>query len=147
MTNHVLVPLDRSEAAQQALRFALEEYPDATITALHVTNPMEDTYFGSAEDFYSQVDTLGTESATRSEAILEQAESIAAESGRTIETADALGQPAKAIIEYAHDNAVDHVVIGSHGRSGMARLVLGSVAEQVVRRCQMPVTVIKGEKV
>ena len=147
MADHVLVAMDQSEAAQAALDFALTEYPEASITVLHVTNPIEDTYFGSEEDFFSHVDHLEKESAARAGAILERAQETAASYDRSIQTASALGQPAKAIVQYAHEHDVDHVVIGSHGRSGVARLVIGSVAEQVVRKCHLPVTVIKGEDV
>jgi len=46
-------------------------------------------------------------------------------------------------VEYAEESDVDHIVIGSHGRSGVSRILLGSVAESVVRRADMPVTVVR----
>jgi len=54
-----------------------------------------------------------------------------------------VGRPARAIEECAEEAAVDHVVIGSHGRDGIARILLGSVAETVVRRSPVPVTAVR----
>jgi nucleotide-binding universal stress UspA family protein len=47
------------------------------------------------------------------------------------------------IVTYADENDVDHVVLGSHGRKGLTRVLLGSVAEAVVRRSPVPVTVVR----
>jgi nucleotide-binding universal stress UspA family protein len=55
-----------------------------------------------------------------------------------------LGQPAaQAITSFARDAGVDLVVLASHGRTGLARLVIGSVAEAVVRTAPCPVLVVK----
>ena len=52
------------------------------------------------------------------------------------------GRPAQAIIRYANDNEIDLVVMGTHGRSGLAHLTMGSVAEQVLRGSPCPVLVL-----
>jgi nucleotide-binding universal stress UspA family protein len=54
------------------------------------------------------------------------------------------GEPAKGIISEAERLGVDHIVVGTHGRKGVAHLVLGSVAERVVREAKVPVLVVKG---
>jgi len=54
-----------------------------------------------------------------------------------------VGRPTKVIVEYADDHDIDQIVMGSHGRSGMSRILLGSVAEIVVRRASVPVTVVR----
>jgi len=46
-------------------------------------------------------------------------------------------------VEFAHEGDCDHVIIGSHGREGILRVLLGRVAETVVRRAPMPVTVVR----
>ena len=61
----------------------------------------------------------------------------------SVETAIETGDPADMILDYVHEHDVDHVVIGCHGRSGVARWLLGSVAEAVVRRAPVPVTAVK----
>jgi nucleotide-binding universal stress UspA family protein len=54
-----------------------------------------------------------------------------------------VGKPARAIVEYADDHDIDQIVMGSHGRSGVTRILLGSVAESVVRDSTVPVTVAR----
>lgn len=61
----------------------------------------------------------------------------------SVETDVEVGDPAQSIVEYADTNDADHIVIGSHGRQGVARFLLGSVAETVVRRSVVPVTVVR----
>jgi len=54
------------------------------------------------------------------------------------------GPPAAAIVKAAADRAVDLIVLGTHGRQGVAHLVVGSVAEQVVRSAPCPVLTVRG---
>jgi nucleotide-binding universal stress UspA family protein len=70
-------------------------------------------------------------------------EAAAGDLEAAVETATVLGRPARAIVEYAEEEVVDAIVIGSHGRDGVARLLPGSVAETVVRRSPVPVTVVR----
>jgi nucleotide-binding universal stress UspA family protein len=60
-----------------------------------------------------------------------------------VDTTAEVGGPANAIVECAEEESVDHIVTGSHGRSGVTRILLGSVAETVVRRSPVPVTVVR----
>lgn len=101
---------------------------------LHVVDPSEGDYVEPAED------NRPTE---RSTELLETANERAATKGIDVETDTTTGSPADAILEYAADNGIDHVVMGSRGRSGLSRLLLGSVAEMVVRRSSIPVTVVR----
>ena len=52
------------------------------------------------------------------------------------------GKPAQAIVDYAADNGFDLIVMGTHGRAGIAHLLMGSVAERVVRHATCPVMTI-----
>jgi len=54
------------------------------------------------------------------------------------------GSPARAIVNYARDNAMNLIVMGTHGRNGLAHLLLGSVTEQVVRSAECPVLTVRG---
>ena len=78
----------------------------------------------------------------RANSIHETASALAAEHGIDLEAATEIGRPARAILDYADDNDVDQIVVGSHGRSGLGRALLGSVAETVTRRAKIPVAVI-----
>lgn len=53
------------------------------------------------------------------------------------------GTPSSEITKYAHENDIDLVVMGTHGRSGVQRYLMGSVAEKVVRNCEPPVLTVK----
>jgi len=53
------------------------------------------------------------------------------------------GTPAERIVTTAHELLVDLIVLSSHGRTGLARQVFGSVAEEVMRKADCPVTVVK----
>lgn len=64
----------------------------------------------------------------------------------TADVATLDGQPAASIVDYAAANAFDLVVMGSHGRGGIQRALIGSVAEGVLRHAQQPVMVIRSSK-
>ncbi|MFB6116965.1 universal stress protein [Halosegnis sp.] len=138
---HVLVPLDGSEQAEAALSYAYEEFPDARVTLLHVINPARAGYGAQAglpsfsEEWYDEAEAAAEE--LFSEARADAPESV------TVETATEVGQPARTIVGFADEREVDEIVIGSHGRQGISRVLLGSVAENVVRRASVPVTVVR----
>ncbi|WP_440763939.1 universal stress protein [Natronorubrum sp. DTA7] len=144
MVDHVLVPVDDSDRSTQALEFACKEYPDARITALHVLDP-GDFYAatgieGGAMANYEEIQNAHE---TRAEEILKHARELGAEHGVEIETDHIVGGISRSIVEYADDNDVDHIAIGSHGRTGASRILLGSVAEKVARRSSVPVTIVR----
>jgi nucleotide-binding universal stress UspA family protein len=60
-----------------------------------------------------------------------------------VRRATRLGNPASEIIRYASEHQIDLIVVGTHGRGAMAHLLLGSVAERVVRQAQCPVLTIR----
>jgi nucleotide-binding universal stress UspA family protein len=141
MPVHVLVAFDGSPLSERALTYAIETFPDAPITAIYVINPVDsviDVEAGGlpvAEDWYENA----KEEATR---IHTTATDLAAERNTELVTVTEVGKPARAILEYSADHDSDQIVMGSHGRSGIDRALLGSVAETVTRRAQIPVTII-----
>ena len=140
MTTHVLVPIDGSPQANAALVYASDLFSDATITLLHVVDPIaggEDTADDSTSDPHLETQH---ERALR---LFEAARSHLEDDDVTLETAVVTGSPWREIVSYVDAHDVDHVVMGSHGRDGATRLLLGSVAELVVRRASVPVTVVK----
>jgi len=142
MGENVLVPVDESDQAIDALDYTVENYPDASITALHVVDPSKFRAAVSIEGAATYTDVLETHE-SRAEEFLAEMSERAAERGVSIETEYVVGEVARSIVEYVDEHDVDHVVIGSHGRSGATRVLLGSVAESVTRRSQVPVTVIR----
>ena len=141
MAVNVLVAFDGSTLAERALTYAIENFSDATITTIYVINPIDsviDVESGGlpvAEDWYDTAKERAT-------MIHTTAADIAEEHDIDLETVTEVGRPARVILEYADDHDIDQIVMGSHGRSGIERTLLGSVAETVTRRARIPVTII-----
>jgi nucleotide-binding universal stress UspA family protein len=142
MAKRLLVPIDGSDPADAALEFALEEYPDADITLLSVIDPT-DVGYGSIEAAPSTFEHLQENAKERTQNVLDEASNRAADHGIDVTTETVIGMPSRAIVEWAENNDMDGIVIGSHGRQGVTRVLLGSVAESVVRRSPVPVTVVR----
>ncbi len=142
MTRRVLVALDDSEQAREALDYALAEFDDAEVVALTVINPLEAGFSteaaipGYSEEWYERAKA-------DAEALFADARERGAEAGVSLQTHVEHGRPVQCIVDYAEEHDVDHVVVGSHGRSGVSRILLGSVAEGVVRQSPVPVTVVR----
>lgn len=135
--DRILVPTDGSSQAEAALKHAFEMFPDAQI---HVLNVVQVTSL--SEDETESAVSLAEQQSTE---VLQAATKIAADLGREIETHAGEGHAAKTIVSYAEDNDIEHIVMGTTGRSGIQRLLVGSVAESVVRRAPCSVTVTRGE--
>jgi len=142
MDKRVLVPVDGSEQAHRACEFVLSEYPGADFTLLHVINPAEAGYSARAslpafsEEWYQQAQS-------RAEAVFDEIEADIEGTDVSVSRQIEVGKPVRGIVEYAEEEAIDQIVMGSHGRSGVSRILLGSVAEAVVRRSPVPVTVVR----
>ena len=138
MVDRVLVASDGSKQAANALEFALERFPGAELTVIHVVDPVDLPYAGEGP-----VDPTTGERWEKATRVCEDSEALAAEFGRDVQTVSVVGNPAREIVSYASTADFDHVVVGSRGRTGISRLLLGSVAEQVLRRTPVPVTVVR----
>ncbi|MGB9987578.1 universal stress protein [Salarchaeum japonicum] len=138
----ILVPIDSSEQSTEALEYALEEFQSDEITLIHVIDPIEAGYTaqatvpGYSEEWYEQAQE-------DADTLFEQAQETADEYGVTLDTVTEVGRPSRTVVEYAEENGFDHIVMGSHGRSGVSRILLGSVAESIVRRSPVPVTIVR----
>ena len=141
MPDNVLVAFDGSPLSERALTYAIENFPDATITTIYVINPIDsviDVEAGGipvAKDWYDNAQERATNIHT-------MATDLAANHELGLNTVTEVGNPARTILEYVDDHGIDQVVMGSHGRSGIDRTFLGSVTETVTRRGEIPVTVI-----
>jgi nucleotide-binding universal stress UspA family protein len=137
----VLVPYDGSKLSRDALEFACERFSEAEITALFVVDTsvthQPEQYMGvKLDDIYEQREAEGEE-------LIAEAEDLADEFGVRLSTAVERGRPSKVILEYVADHGIDHVVIGSHSQDLIERFFVGSVAERVVDRIPVPVTVVR----
>ncbi len=146
MTERVLVPIDGSESSWAALEYTFGHHDDDPIVVLYVADPSERAYTDrsrGSEDEPDGKEDSEEYSVEYSKGLFETASERADAAGVEVETETTIGSPADAILEYAADNEIDHIVMGSRGRSGLSRLLLGSVAETVVRRSSVPVTVAR----
>ena len=146
MTLHVLVAYDDSSQAEAALEFVLDSFPDAHVTLLTVVDPV-DTGTRRRITLPPFGDQWLERARENARTALEDAVDRVrdADAAGDVDTAIEVGRPANVIVGYAEEHAVDHVVMGSHGRSGVTRILLGSVAEAVIRRSPVPVTVARGQ--
>ncbi|ELZ29177.1 universal stress protein UspA-like protein [Halosimplex carlsbadense 2-9-1] len=140
--SHVLVPLDGSPLADDALAHALETF-DCRVTVLNVVTPLDASM---AEGGVLEPDEQRREDAReRAERLVEDARETAAEADRTVEPVVETGDPAETILATVDDLDIDHVVMGGHGgeRSDIGRRFLGTVATTVVGEAPVTVTVVR----
>ena len=142
MVERILVPHDGSPLAERALERAVTMQPDAEITVLHVIDPLGVVYEVESKGLPS-AERWHEEMAERARELCEGVEARAAEHDCAVTTAVETGPVARTILAYVADHDIEHVIMGSHGRSGVSRLILGSVAEQVMRQSPVPVTIVR----
>jgi len=143
--NNILVATDFGEASDSALRYGRELAGrfGATLHVLHVAENMYVTTFG-AETFAAVVPEMQQEIEAAARKRLDEALIDSDGSGpRTKAVVMTSSSPAYAIVDYARDHAVDLIVMGTHGRGALAHLVMGSVAERVVRLASCPVLTVR----
>ena len=136
----VLVAYDGSEPARKAVRRAFDEHPDEEIVLFRVVE-VADSY--TEATIKAVHDLLRERRETTVEKLEEELPKFVDDADIDYRTEVATGDPAQEIVSYAEENDIDHIIIGNHGRSGASRVLLGSVAEQVVRRAPMSVTVAR----
>lgn len=136
---HILVPTDFSASAEDALGLALElVHPEGTVTLFHsIEIPV--AYSGEVPE------GLGTDLDARGMRALEQTAEVARRrTSARVATRTRIGTAgAETLHVLERDPQIDLVVIGSHGRTGIKRVLLGSVAEKVVRHAACPVLVAR----
>jgi nucleotide-binding universal stress UspA family protein len=142
MKERILVAFDGTPLAKRALECAVRKHPEDQITVLYVLDPMYAVYEAETEGLPA-ASTWYDRVSERAEAVLSEATVQAEESDCRITTATASGAPARTILDYAEEHDADHIIMGSHGRDGISRVVLGSVAERVMRRAPIPVTIVR----
>ena len=138
MFQKILVPTDGSEEMVRVMDYASElaEAHDATI---HIVYAIHTASFASLP-METSWETVGSLLREEGETALDAAKRQA--STDRIETALVEGPPSREIVEYAIQSGCDLIVMGTHGRGGLNRLLLGSVAERVVRSAPIPVMTV-----
>lgn len=134
--DRVLVPTDGSDCASNAVDYAiaLAEQFGAAVTLLTVVD----------ERRFENAEAAGHEQDAATALVTDAAERVR-QAEVAVETTVRVGQPAEEIVAAADEIQADIVVMGTHGRSGVERLLIGSVADGVIRRSEIPVLAVPPE--
>ena len=140
---HIMAPTDFSEYSKQAVTSALElaQKFGAKLTILHVIElpPYPVEGYAPPSVTATFLEDLERQAAQDLAQIVPEAESAGVEVARVI----AVGTPYRKIIETAEAEQVDLIVMATAGRTGFSHLVMGSIAERVVRTATCPVLTIR----
>lgn len=140
MYQDILIPTDGSDGSRRAIQEAvgLAELTGATVHGLYVVDTRD--YNTLPESKWLTIeDALETEGENATDTVRAEAETV----GVTVTTTISQGVPHEEILAYVDDHAIDLVVMGTHGRTGFERVLLGSVTEKVIRTTSVPVHVVR----
>ncbi len=133
----ILCPIDFSDTSRKAVRYTHEfaVRMNASIVLLNVIDiPIESLVNNIQLDEELEQSVRQELEALKNEWLAE---------GLTVESLVEIGNPADVILEQAEKRDVNLIIMGSHGKKGMSRLILGSVAEAVLRKAGCPVLIVK----
>lgn len=139
----ILVPVDYSEASQRALELALTLDSAATVTVVHAWD--RPAYVGEEMVAHPDGSRRSLSELIRENAEREMTEfltKVEAPPGRAFTHHLLTGEPVSAILAEASKPGYDVIVVGTHGRTGMTRLLLGSVTEKLIRLSPIPVLTV-----
>jgi nucleotide-binding universal stress UspA family protein len=140
----ILVPTDFSPASDIAFRYGL----DMAVTqgsAIHLIHALDDVSFATAypDGLYVELPGLREQLVADATKRLQSMVAEGAAAGIAATAQTVVGRPARMIVEVAKARASDLIVMGTHGRGGFAHMVLGSVAERVVRTAPCAVLTVR----
>lgn len=142
MYDDILFPTDGSDGAAAALEHAIDHALtyDASLHVLYVVEETIPALEAGAGDVLAKLETVGQEA-------VDDAIERATEAGvDSVQGSVGGGSPYRVIREYIDDNDIDMVVMGTHGRRGLDRYLLGSVTEKVVRTSDCPVLTVRADQ-
>lgn len=136
----VLVAYDGSQPAQKAVKYAVDEMGDEEIILLRVIELAS----GSIEAGIDLVkEKLKQQREEGPAELSDELTRMLNESDVEFRVETVAGKPAREIVSFAEEHDISQIVVGSHGRTGASRVLLGSVAQNVVRRAPTTVTVVR----
>jgi len=144
MFKHILVPVDGSPTAQLAVEKAIQlaKAFDSRVSTIFVIDPYPFTGVGT--DFaYGQAEYLSAATAEANAAV-KAAKAAFMDAGVSVEASVVESHSAwRGVVQAAESMQADLIVMGSHGRSGLEKLVLGSVTQAVLSHTKLPVLVVR----
>jgi len=147
MYRKILVATDLTEASQPALRaaLALAQETSAEVVALHVAEPAYPAHHWYVPYIGDDAHALRAIVARELETARTALETQISEAGGGARALVRVGRPAHVIIEAATELGSDLIIVGTHGRKGIEHMLLGSVAERVIRTAPGPVLTVRAE--
>jgi len=141
MYEEILLPTDGSPGAEAALNHAihLAAQNDAVLHAVHSVGVMERG--DVTEDLADGDDELQE----RAWDILDPIRDAAETADVPVQKAVLEGDPSETLVEYAESEPIDLIVMGTHGKTGLSRMLLGSTAEEVLRSASVPVLTVRDD--
>ena len=147
MYKHILIPTDGSEVAEKAVKAGIAYAAEALAKVTLFTAVPEYEPPGEGAVLARKVVSMADhdrESERKARAVFAEGARAASAAGVEFDTDYAQSnQPSRAIVEAAKRNGCDAIVMGSHGRKGIARLVHGSQALDVLSHCDLPTLVLR----
>lgn len=145
MYRNILVPLDGSDTAEQALREAIQlaRSLSSRIRVLHVVNSTP----WIAQGAPGVIEELLTQLRSTGESIIHEAKTAVRAAGIEVDgkLIEAVGERAgEVVVTEANDWPAELIVCGTHGRRGLRRLLMGGDAEYIVRHSRVPVLLVRG---
>lgn len=145
----ILVATDFGEASRQALRYGAE-FARAFGGRLHVLHVVEDIVLGTATAMGTPpLDMTSVQASLEQDASRELQQILATDIPRDVEVVPVIirdSQPGRGVLAYAREHKTDLLVIGTHGRAGLAEFFLGSVAQRIVRSAPCPVLTVRAHE-
>jgi len=141
---NIVIATDGSENTRRAISYGIElaKLSGATVHALHVVNTpstISENWTAGKEEIYKIMRGDG-------EKVVSKLKEIGEDSGVEVREVLLDGYPSDEIINFAENNNVDLIVMGTLGKTGLEKILMGSVAEKVVRGSKVPVMVIRTGK-
>ena len=138
----VLLAVDGSDCSDRAVEYLIAFALGNGPLDLHLVNVQPPIDSGHARMFVSD-DDIQTYHREEGEKALELARDRLDAAGLSFDWHVLVGHAARVIARYAKDHDFDRIVMGTHGRTGLKELLMGSVAQNVIRRVKIPVALVK----
>jgi nucleotide-binding universal stress UspA family protein len=146
MFQRILVPVDFSQYGDEILKIALEMARkfDASIDLIHVIPNMD--YFTPYESFMAAENIVAIQKGVEGEVEKDLDEVALKLPGITVKKAIRTGVAFVEILDYVKSEGIDLIIMGTKGRGGLEHIIIGSVAEKVLRKSPCPVLAIRPPK-
>jgi len=146
MYEKIMVPLDGSELAECVLPHVetfIKRYRVSEVVFARVIDPIplyfyNESYINREELEVSELDRKGS-----AQDYLNQVMDRLEHDGTKLHSEVLVGRVAESLADYAHKNGMDLILIATHGRSGISRWVIGSVADKILRSINIPVLMVR----